>query len=693
MQNNYLFLLVVSLLLSTNVQAQIYVDQSATGGNNDGTSWADAYVDLSDAINASVPGDQLWVAAGTYKPGGMAPSIDTFFRFPHDLEMYGGFAGTESELSTRDWVTNETILSGDYNDDDSDDDIELNRTDNAKHVMWLTDTITNASTIDGFTIRNGNTIGPEGSGNDRRGGGILTYGNPSIRNCTFTQNFGHFGGGLYPRGTDAMVIEDCNFFNNVASWGGGGVYINSVSAEVSNCIFMGNSATTRRGAGLASFDCAINVADCTFSDNTSEESSGGGMHLGNNDEAPPLEVNVSNCTFTGNDATFGGALACYGLTLIANIEGCNFSENSAVNVGGAMTNAFGVTTNITDCVFSENESFGSGGAIYSQNDENIITITNSDIISNAAVTGGGMSMVGDNEFSVGAPLPILNLDKVTFVANFATGQGGGLNMGNANGNFSNVLFDTNFATDSDGIGGAISLNTSDSLNAVFNVINSTIVNNGATIGAGISHWKPGPENTSVINLQNTILDNSLGSNYEIEDGDPTLISTGGNLSTDGTMVSYLTATNDLNGEDPLFVNPDDLDYHLQDASPCIDAGITAGAPSTDIEGLPRVNEPDMGAYENQQIVGVNDLSRHFGQLAIFPNPAKDNLNFTFESVWRGSLNVRVTDAAGKLLFQKMVDKGNKELLQSLDIRQLPKGIYNLSITNGRLINTMSFVKQ
>ena len=50
---------------------------------------------------------------------------------------------------------------------------------------------------------------------------------------------------------------------------------------------------------------------------------------------------------------------------------------------------------------------------------------------------------------------------------------------------------------------------------------------------------------------------------------------------------------------PLFVNPDEGDVSLQADSPCIDAGTSKNAPTTDIQGAPRpqCNGVDMGAYE------------------------------------------------------------------------------------------------
>lgn len=61
----------------------------------------------------------------------------------------------------------------------------------------------------------------------------------------------------------------------------------------------------------------------------------------------------------------------------------------------------------------------------------------------------------------------------------------------------------------------------------------------------------------------------------------------------------MTITTSLIGTDPFFVNPAIGDYHLQSASPAIDAGTSEGAPDVDIDGDPRPtgNAMDIGADE------------------------------------------------------------------------------------------------
>ncbi|MEK7255964.1 MAG: hypothetical protein AAB316_14530 [Bacteroidota bacterium] len=109
--------------------------------------------------------EQIWVAAGTYLPtkdiiGNAAPADprDKTFFLDEDLLFYGGFNGTETLLSQRNFITNVTILSGDLG---SPGDL-----DNAFHVLYF-DHRSAAMLLDGFTVRDGNAEPLNGGGNRR----------------------------------------------------------------------------------------------------------------------------------------------------------------------------------------------------------------------------------------------------------------------------------------------------------------------------------------------------------------------------------------------------------------------------------------------------------------------------------------------------------------------------------------------
>ncbi len=138
----------------TSTRLHLFVNDNAAG-NNDGANWTDAFTSLADALTLAEGGDTVWVAGGTYQTdfiaGANTGNKYLSFAIPNGLNLYGGFAGNEDpagfDLSTRDFVTNETILTGEINDLNS---IE----DNALHVLKA-ENLSAATMLDGFTITGG----------------------------------------------------------------------------------------------------------------------------------------------------------------------------------------------------------------------------------------------------------------------------------------------------------------------------------------------------------------------------------------------------------------------------------------------------------------------------------------------------------------------------------------------------------
>ncbi|MCX5649922.1 MAG: hypothetical protein NTU45_00810, partial [Planctomycetota bacterium] len=145
-----------------------YVRVDLTTGANNGTSWADAYRGvggLAAALSASVSGDEIWVAAGTYKP---TTTLDrgTALTLKTGVALYGGFNGTESKLGQRDFAANQTIVTGDLAGNDSG---TANLTDNSYRI-FVGSGVASTAVLDGFVIRAANANGSSASNWDRGGG-------------------------------------------------------------------------------------------------------------------------------------------------------------------------------------------------------------------------------------------------------------------------------------------------------------------------------------------------------------------------------------------------------------------------------------------------------------------------------------------------------------------------------------------
>lgn len=435
-----LITLTTTLLVLTffqTIHAQTFVNAAATG-NNDGTSWEDAFNDLQDALANVTSGDQIWVSTGTYLPGTTDAAT---FHLTTDIQLYGGFAGTESNLSERDIENNPTILSGDLNGDDVIDDFLINRMDNANNIMFIESTTTHETIIDGFIFEGGHADSSSGDLNATRGGGVWSLGPAQFQHCTFRQNFAvEAGGGVYfrdqlseggkvlnctfecnaanERGAgltvsmvlgEGIIVDSCQFTNNRTTVVGGGIIFASANGEVINSHFDGNFSTLAAGAvyisrstnsGESPFN---NILNCTFENN---ESSNAGA-LGFQSLDPGQNYQVKNCSFVGNSVSEliagqslgGGALFFFNFSneMTALVDSCQFENNESAYLGGALT-------------FYETET----------SSDNQIEVRNSSFQSNKAMDGGAFSF-----FSNGIGNSKVQISACTFSENMAILTTGG----------------------------------------------------------------------------------------------------------------------------------------------------------------------------------------------------------------------------------------------------------------------------
>ncbi|MEO7983410.1 MAG: choice-of-anchor Q domain-containing protein, partial [Bacteroidota bacterium] len=293
-----------------------YVNGLATGANN-GVNWANAFTSLESALDAArnCGVTQIWVAKGTYKPSKdpfdnanpTDPSDKTFY-LKDGVAVYGGFAGTETNINQR-IAGNVTILSGDIG-------IAGNVTDNCYHVV-LSVSDGNTTLLDGFTITGGNARnGP--------GGGSITVETKAIT---------RFSGGGMRNESSSPSVTNTIFLINASTTQGGGMFNGGSSSPVlTDLIFSGNSSNG--GGGMCNYQSSPTLANIVFAANTS--SSGGGVY---NAAASPTFTNV---TFWANTVASGGFGSGGGMISLASsspvLKNCIFwgnTEEGSASVTGA----------------------------------------------------------------------------------------------------------------------------------------------------------------------------------------------------------------------------------------------------------------------------------------------------------------------------------------------------------------------
>lgn len=349
------------VLSGASFGSTIYVDVNTvcTGACvQDGTDWAHAYDDLQTALSSASSGDEIWVADGTYYPTtGSNRAIS--FVIPAGVDVYGGFAGSETSLGQRNVSSNVTILSGDIDQDGSYQDW-----DDSYHVVQVTN-ITSSVLVDGFTIEMayaGNTTNTS----EKKGAGIYASGSSnsstlSVVSCTIRECYAEIeGGGIYNESGVRIHVAGCKFQSCEGDDRGGGISVN-VDADINDCEFTScrsTGGTSHGGALYINADAEINSNSFKYS--TAKQ--GGALYHDNG------QLNISQSSFTTNGwgatNSKGGAIKCAApFADLLSIDRCSFTGNYNLQAGAIYNDQGRIL--IVNSIVKGNNSMSSRGVIHS----------------------------------------------------------------------------------------------------------------------------------------------------------------------------------------------------------------------------------------------------------------------------------------------------------------------------------------
>ncbi len=369
----------------------LYVDARVTLTMTDGLTWTTAYTNLQDALAEARYGDEIWVAEGVYYPdeGGGQTNDDrgASFALKDGVEIYGGFAGGETERRQRQPRAKVTVLSGDIDRNDSTDGqgvvtaTDNIRGANAYHVIYNSG-VSRTAVLDGFTITAGEATAFFPSNN---GGGMYnTSSNPQLNQIIFSGNFAFFnGGGMFNINSNPQ-LNQVSFSGNSAT-AGGGMYNWGGGSEMRQVSFSGNRADY--GGGMYNYVSRLEMRQVSFRGNFAAVAGGGMFNGGGSPE-------MSQVSFSGNFAGGGGGGGMLNSNSSPRMRQVSFSGNSATE-GGGMFNNDRSHPHISNSIFWRNAANGLMDAP-AQITNNFSTATISDtLIQGSGGSSAWMSSLGN----------------------------------------------------------------------------------------------------------------------------------------------------------------------------------------------------------------------------------------------------------------------------------------------------------
>ena len=93
--------------------------------------------------------------------------------------------------------------------------------------------------------------------------------------------------------------------------------------------------------------------------------------------------------------------------------------------------------------------------------------------------------------------------------------------------------------------------------------------------------------------------------------------------------------------------------------------------------------------------GVNDPSAGGSRgitYRIYPNPVRDQLNVRYQLEKQGTVKFTVLDTSGRVLMSISQQGYQGDNQQTMNISELPEGLYTLSIVRGQVKTSSQFIK-
>ena len=515
------------------------------------------------------------------------------------------------------------------------------------------------------------------------GGGIF-FGEPAVVVCegiTLEQNTAQWGGGIGSGGgelyaTDCiitgnraevwgggiagdftnLILNNCTFSNDTSDWGSGALHTDHTIAEINGCDFIGNTAVF--GAGFHGVFSRLKFNQCLFTNNIADEAAG--MHVENSN------LNIDSCLFEGNVAQ----------NLKAALE---FRADSLI-----WENLYDL--DILHTTFRENISPGIIAGVCIEQTDTVkslidVLVDHCEFINNNAYRVTALRMSGN----IAEPL----VSSCQFTGNTGSLQNAGVQfVSKCTGKLENCLFTFNEG------GACVTINQEANLE----IFNCTIANNKQSGAAGLSLrrggkvlltnsilWNNTPRQIALTTAAD--LGNEITVNYcNIQDGIDS-------VSISDSLCTVNWGVGNINS-DPQFVDTEMGDFHLQDTSPCIGAGINCikiedvwhCAPSWDLEGLvrpsPNESNSDMGAYEHPHDIPTSMVNKddqqpkRFHLYQNYPNPFNPRTTIKYDLPIMNFVEISIYNLLGQKISTLVSEEqlpGHYEV--KFDGQNLSSGIY------------------